>query len=42
MGTKDHYPIYHLGKMYDALMLFKVVSNKDYKNSHQFSFKIQV
>jgi len=25
---KDHHPIYHLGKMYDAMMLFKAVSIK--------------
>jgi len=39
---KDHHPIYHLGKMYDAMMLFKPASIKDYKDSHQFSCKIQV
>jgi len=39
---KDHHPIYHLGKMYDAMMFVKPVSIKDYKDSHQFSCKIQV
>jgi hypothetical protein len=39
---KEHHPIYHLGKMYDAMMLFKPASNKHYKDSHQFSCKIQV
>ena len=39
---KEHHPIYHLGKMYDAMMLFKPASIKDYKSSHQFSCKIQV
>ncbi len=36
---KEHHPIYHLSKMYDAMMLFKPYSNKDF---HQFSCKIQV
>jgi hypothetical protein len=40
--NKEHYPIYHLGKMYDAMMLFKTAFIKDYKDSHQFSCKIQV
>jgi len=39
---KNHHPIYHLGKMYDAMMFFKPVSIKNYKDSHQFSCKIQV
>jgi hypothetical protein len=39
---KDHHPIYHLGKMYDSMILFKPVSIKHYKDSHQFSCKIQV
>ena len=39
---KDHHPIYHLGKMYDAMLLFKAASIKYYKDSHQFSCKIQV
>jgi hypothetical protein len=50
---KEHHPtcplvprrgrrVYHLGKMYDALMLLKPASIKDYKDSHQFSCKIQV
>ena len=39
---KDHHQIYHLGKIYDAMMLFKPASNKHYKDSHQFSCKIQV
>jgi hypothetical protein len=39
---KDHHPICHLGKIYDAMMLFKPASNKHYKDSHQFSCKIQV
>jgi hypothetical protein len=39
---KEHHPIYHLGKIYDAMMLFKPASIKDYKDSHQFSCKIQV
>jgi hypothetical protein len=42
MNKKDHHPIYHLGKMVDSMMLFKPASIKDYKNSHQFSCKIQV
>jgi len=28
-------------KIYDAMILFKPASIKDYKDSHQFSFKIQ-
>ena len=39
---KEHHPIYHLSKMYDAMMLFKPDSNKDLKDFHQFSCKIQV
>ncbi len=39
---KEHHPIYHLSKMYDAMMLFKPYSNKDFKDFHQFSCKIQV
>jgi len=31
---KKHYPISHLGKMYDAMILFKPASIKDYKDSH--------
>jgi hypothetical protein len=31
---KDHHPIYHLGKMYDAMMLFNLASIKNYKDSH--------
>jgi len=27
--------------MYDAMMMFKLLSIKDYKDSHQFSWKIQ-
>jgi len=42
MRKKEHHPNYHLGKMYDAMMMFKPVSIKDYKDSHQFSCKIQV
>ena len=42
MRKKDHHPIYHLGKMYDSMMLFKPASIKYYKDSHQFSCKIQV
>jgi hypothetical protein len=42
MNKKDHHPIYHLGKMVDSMMLFKPASIKDYKDSHQFSCKIQV
>ena len=41
MRKKEHHPIYHLGKMHDAMMLFKPASIKDYKDSHQFSWKIQ-
>jgi len=41
MKKKDHYPIYHLGKMYDAVVWFKVVLIKDYKSSHQFSCNTQ-
>jgi len=25
---KNHHPIYHLGKMYDSIMLFKLASIK--------------
>ena len=39
---KEHHPIYHLGKMYDAMKSFQPASIKDYKDSHQFSCKIQV
>jgi hypothetical protein len=42
MRKKEHHPTYHLGKAYDAMMWFKPASIKDYKNSHQFSIKIQV
>jgi len=42
MRKKDHHPIYHLGKMYDSMMLFKPTSIKQLKNPHQFSCKIQV
>ena len=42
MNEKKHPPIYYLGKIYDAMMLFKLASIKDYKDSHQFSCKIQV
>jgi hypothetical protein len=31
-----------LGKMVDAMMFFKPVSIKAYKDSHQFSCKIQL
>jgi len=31
-----------LGNIYNAMMLFKHASIKNYKDSHQFSFKIQV
>ncbi len=31
---KEHNLIYHLGKMYDAMILFKPASIKDYKDSH--------
>ena len=39
---KDHHPIYHLGNIYDAMILFKPASNKHHKDSHQFSCKILV
>jgi len=42
MRKKEHHPTCHLGKMYDVMMLFKPASIKDYKDSHQFSCKIQV
>jgi hypothetical protein len=42
MRKKDHHPIYHLGKMYGSMMLFKPASIKQFKDSHQFSCKIQV
>jgi hypothetical protein len=42
MRNKEHQPIYHLGKIYDTMMLFKLASIKDYKDSHQFLCKIQV
>ena len=38
---KNHHPIYHLGKMYDAMILFKAASIKYYKDSHQYSCKIR-
>ena len=38
---KDHHPICHLCKMNDAMLLFKLASIKDYKDSHQFSCMIQ-
>ncbi len=31
---KEHNPIYYLGKMYDAMILFKPASVKYYKDSH--------
>ena len=31
---KEHNLIYHLGKMYDAMILFKPASVKYYKDSH--------
>ena len=31
---KNIHPIHHLGKMHDAMMLFKPPSIKDYKDSH--------
>jgi hypothetical protein len=34
--------IYHLGEIYDAMMLFKPASIKDYKDSHHFSCDIRV
>jgi len=40
MRKKEHHPICHFGKMHDDRMLFKPPSIKDYKDSHQFSFKI--
>jgi len=39
---KKYHPIYYFGNRYDAMVLFKPSSIKDYKVSHQFSFKIQV
>jgi hypothetical protein len=39
---KGDHPIRNLGKMYDAMMLFKPFSIEYYKDSHQFSCKIQV
>jgi len=42
MRKKERHPIYHLGKMYDAMKLFQPASIKAYKDSHQFSYKIQV
>jgi hypothetical protein len=30
MIKKEHHPIYHLGKMYDYMMVFHSVSIKDY------------
>jgi hypothetical protein len=42
MRKKEHHPINHLGKMYDVMMLFKPASIKKYKDSHHFSYKIQV
>jgi len=49
---KEHHPtcplvprrgrrVYYLGKMYDALKLLKPASIRAYKDSHQFSCKIQ-
>ena len=37
---KEQHPISHLGKIHGAMMFFKPVSNRDYKDSHQFSCKI--
>jgi hypothetical protein len=31
---KEHHPICYLGKMYDAMMLFKPASINDYKGSY--------
>jgi hypothetical protein len=31
---KNHRPIYHLGKMYDAMIFFKPASIKNYKDFH--------
>jgi len=53
MRKKEHHPtcpivprrgrqVYHLGKMYDVRMLFEPALIKKYKDSHQFSCKIQV
>jgi hypothetical protein len=39
---KDHHSLYHLGKMYDYMILFKTASITQLKDSHQFSCKIQV
>ena len=38
---KDHHPICNLEKMYDFMILFKPASIKWFKDSHQFSCKIQ-
>jgi len=42
IDEKKYHPTYYFGNMYDAMMLFKPSSIKDYKVSHQFSCKIQV
>jgi len=34
IDEKKHHLIYHLGKLYEAMMLFKPASIKDYKDSH--------
>jgi hypothetical protein len=34
---KEHHPIYHLGTMYDAMILLKAASINYFRNSHQFS-----
>jgi len=39
MRKKENHPIYHLDKMYDAMMLFIPASIKDHKDSYQFSRK---
>jgi len=37
MRKKVHHPIYHLGKMYDAIILFKPALIRWFKDFHQFS-----
>ncbi len=39
---KDHHPIYHLGKIYNYMILLKSAPLTKLKASHQFSCKIQV
>ena len=39
---KEHHPIYHLGKIYDVMKLFRLTLIFDYKDFHHFSCKVRV